>query len=59
MSKVINGVPEETIMEGTIDLEEGGTALMKFYNYDRIYRLGLKDGDIRERGRKGRKMGGK
>ena len=32
---------------------------MKFYNYDRIYRLGLKDGNIRERGRKGRKMGGK
>ena len=59
MSKVINGVPEEKMIEGTIDLEEDGTALMKFYNYDRTYRLGLKDGDIRERGRKGRRMGGK
>ena len=55
MNKVINGVPDETVIEGTIDLEEDGTALMKFYKYNRIYRLGLKDGDIKERGRKGSK----
>jgi hypothetical protein len=59
MNKVINGVPEETVMEGTIDLEEDGTALMKFYKYDRLYRLGLKDGDVKERGRRGQKMGNK
>ena len=59
MNKVINGVPEETVMEGTIDLEEDGTALMKFYKYDRLYRLGLKDGDVKERGRRGQKMGTK
>ena len=55
MNKSINGVPEETVIEGTIDLEEDGTALMKFYKYNRIYRLGLKDGDVKERGRKGGK----
>ena len=59
MNKVINGVPEETVMEGTIDLEEDGTALMKFYKYDRMYRLGLRDGDVKERGRRGQKMGDK
>ena len=59
MNKVINGVPEETVMEGTIDLEEDGTALMKFYKYDRLYRLGLRDGDVKERGRRGQKMGTK
>lgn len=59
MNKVINGVPEETVMEGTIDLEEDGTALMKFYKYDRMYRLGLRDGDVKERGRRGQKMGNK
>ncbi len=59
MNKVINGVPEETVMEGTIDLEEDGTALMKFYKYDRLYRLGLRDGDVKERGRRGQKMGNK
>ena len=59
MNKVINGVPEETVMEGTIDLEVDGTALMKFYKYDRLYRLGLKDGDVKERGRRGHKMGNK
>jgi hypothetical protein len=59
MNKVINGVPEETVMEGTIDLEEDGTALMKFYKYDRLYRLGLRDGDVKERGRRGQKMGDK
>ena len=30
LNKVINGVPDETVIEGTIDLEEDGTALMKF-----------------------------
>ena len=55
MNKSINGVPEETVIEGTIDLEEDGTALMKFYKFNKIYRLGLKDGDIKERGRKGGK----
>lgn len=59
MNKVINGVPEETVVEGTIDLEEDGTALMKFYKYDRLYRLGLRDGDVKERGRRGQKMGNK
>ena len=59
MNKVINGVPEETVMEGTIELEEDGTALMKFYKYDRLYRLGLRDGDVKERGRRGQKMGDK
>tara|TARA_B100000575_G_scaffold294384_1_gene309989 strand:+ start:180 stop:1151 length:972 start_codon:yes stop_codon:yes gene_type:complete len=55
INKVINEVPEETVIEGTIDLVEDGTALMKFYKYNRIYRLGLKDGDIKERDRKGSK----
>ncbi len=59
LNKVINGVPEETVMEGTIDLEEDGTALMTFYKYDRLYRLGLRDGDVKERGRRGQKMGDK
>ena len=59
MNKVINGVPKESVMEGAIDLEEDGTALMKFYKYDRLYRLGLRDGDVKERGRRGQKMGDK
>ncbi len=57
MNKTVNGVPEEIIMEGTIDLSEDGTALMEFYKYDYIYRLGLRDGDVKERGRKGKPFG--
>ena len=57
MNKVINGTPEESIMEGTVDLSEDGTALMQFYKYDYIYRLGLRNGDIKERGRRGKPLG--
>jgi hypothetical protein len=57
MNKVINGTPDESIMEGTVDLSEDGTALMQFYKYDYIYRLGLRKGDIKERGRRGKPLG--
>ena len=57
MNKVTNGTPEESIMEGTVDLSEDGTALMQFYKYDYIYRLGLRNGDIKERGRRGKPLG--
>jgi len=50
MSKTVNGVPEETIMEGTIDLSEDGTALMRFNKLPQVIRFSLGDGDRREDG---------
>lgn len=48
LNKTIGGVPEETIMEGTIDLEEDGTALLRFKALPQVIRFSLKDGE-RER----------
>lgn len=45
MNKTINGVPEETLVEGTIDLEEDGTALLRFNKFPRVIRFSLVDGD--------------
>lgn len=45
MNKTINGVPEETIVEGTIDLQEDGTALLRFNKIPRVIRLSLVDGE--------------
>ncbi len=45
MSKTVNGVPEETLVEGTVELEEDGTALMRFNKINRIIRFSLKDGE--------------
>ena len=48
MSKTINGVPEETIIEGTIDLSEDGTALMRFNKIPQVIRFSLGDGERRD-----------
>ena len=45
MNKTVNGVPEETLVEGTIDLEEDGTALLRFNKIPRVIRFSLVDGD--------------
>lgn len=45
MSKTVNGVPEETLVEGTIELEEDGTALMRFNKINRLIRFSLRDGE--------------
>ncbi|RNC85648.1 MAG: hypothetical protein ED557_02430 [Balneola sp.] len=48
MSETINGIPQETLVEGVIDLEEDdGTALMRFDRIDRVIRFSLKDGKRR------------
>lgn len=49
MNKTIGGVPEESIVEGTIDLEEDGTALMRFNKLPQVIRFSLGDGERRDR----------
>ncbi|MBO6795168.1 MAG: hypothetical protein JJ895_14760 [Balneolaceae bacterium] len=48
MNKTIDGVPEETVMEGTIDLSEDGTALMRFNKLPNTIRFALGDGERRD-----------
>lgn len=48
MTKTTNGIPEETIVEGTIDLEEDGTALLRFNKFPKVIRFSLIDGDERD-----------
>jgi hypothetical protein len=48
MNKTVNGVPEETIVDGTIDLSEDGTALMRFNKLPQVIRFSLGDGDRRD-----------
>jgi hypothetical protein len=52
MNKTINGDPEETIVEGTIDLEEDGTALLRFNKASKVIRLSLIDGEPEDRPRR-------
>ena len=49
MNETTNGVPEETLVEGTIDLQEDGTALLRFNKLPKVIRFSLVDGDKRER----------
>ncbi len=49
MTETTNGVPEETLVEGTIDLQEDGTALLRFKKLPRVIRFSLVDGDKRDR----------
>lgn len=48
MNKTINGVPEETVMDGTIDLSEDGTALMRFNKLPNTVRFALGNGERRD-----------
>lgn len=43
-----NGVPNDIEIEGTIDLEDDGTALLRFNRFDKIFRLSLADGEYNE-----------
>lgn len=45
MNETTDGVPEETLVEGTIDLQEDGTALLRFNKLPRVIRFSLVDGD--------------
>ncbi len=45
MNKTVNGVPEETLVEGTIQLEEDGTALLRFKKIPKVIRFSLVDGE--------------
>lgn len=45
MTETIGGVPEETLVEGTIDLEEDGTALLRFKKLPKVIRFSLRDGE--------------
>lgn len=49
MTETTNGVPEETLVEGTIDLQEDGTALLRFNKIPRVIRFSLVDGEERDR----------
>ena len=53
MYKETGGTPEETLVEGTIDLEEDGTALMRFNKLPQVIRFSLGDGQRHEEGRGG------
>lgn len=48
MNKTIDGVPEETVLDGTIDLSEDGTALMRFNKLPNTVRFALGDGERRD-----------
>lgn len=52
MNKTINGVPEQTLVEGTIDLEEDGTALLRFNKIPKVIRFSLVDGESDDRPRR-------
>ncbi|GAB5408602.1 MAG: hypothetical protein BalsKO_09670 [Balneolaceae bacterium] len=52
MNKTVNGVPEETLVEGTIDLEEDGTALLRFNKLPKVIRFSLVDGESDDRPRR-------
>lgn len=45
MNNTTNGVPEETLVEGTIDLEDDGTALLRFNKLPNVIRLSLVNGE--------------
>ncbi len=49
MNETTNGVPEETLVEGTIDLQEDGTALLRFNKLPKVIRFSLVDGDKQDR----------
>lgn len=48
MNKTINGNPQETLVEGTIELEDDGTALLRFNKVSKVLRLSLKDGETED-----------
>ena len=56
MVKTIDGVADEEIVEGTIDLNEDGTALMRFNKFPKVIRFALSNGE-RKDGRKGNGSG--
>ena len=46
MEKTINGVTERREVEGTVELEGNGRALLRFLGLRKIYRVTLDDGDV-------------
>jgi hypothetical protein len=48
MDRVTNGVEESKQVEGTIELEGDGRALLRFLGLRKIYRVSLSDGDVTE-----------
>lgn len=51
MSNTVDGVPEETELEGTVDLSEDGTALMRFKEFTKIFEIDLKEGKHYDEGK--------
>lgn len=45
MNKTVGGNPDETLIEGTIELEDDGTALLRFNKVSKVIRLSLIDGE--------------
>lgn len=48
INRSLNGNADEVVIEGTIDLEEDGTALLRFNRFDKVFRLSLADGEYEE-----------
>ncbi len=46
MDRVTNGQEESKQVEGTIELEGNGRALLRFLGLRKIYRVTLADGDV-------------
>ncbi|MEO1022255.1 MAG: hypothetical protein AAFW89_06900 [Bacteroidota bacterium] len=48
MNRIVDGEPEETVVEGTIELVGDGTALLEFRQVRRTFRIFLDEGEVEE-----------
>ena len=46
MTRTVNGETEEKVIEGTIELEANGRALLRFNGLRQLYRVTLSDGEV-------------
>ena len=48
MNRTINGETEDKLIEGTVELEGNGKALLRFNGLRQLYRISLSDGEVEE-----------
>ena len=46
MTRTVNGETEEKVIEGTVELESNGRALLRFNGLRQLYRISLSDGEV-------------
>jgi hypothetical protein len=49
MNRTVSGTPDEKLIEGTVDLQEDGTALLRFKKLSKVIRISLRDGEKTDR----------